>query len=201
MAVSVKPINVQAIHFSIRGTSPIIQHKWSEKARKQIRDKKLGKKTKDREVLDADAEYHAAMHMTDNGEYGIPIMAFKKSIINAAHKDLGVEKTLVRKSFFVPCSDSNMVVKMECDDPIMREDYVKVGMSGTDLRYRPEFRNWRVAITAEIDGDMLQVEDIVALVNRAGFGVGLCEMRPEKGGEYGRYEIDPTVEIIVEQKQ
>lgn len=198
MAIELKPINRQRITFRIRGTSPLIQHKWSEKAKKQIRDKKLGKKTKEREILDAEAEFREAIYTTAEGEYGIPILAFKASLIAAAHKDIGIEKTLVRKSFFVPCDDPNMVVPMRCDDPVMREDYVRVGVSGTDLRYRPEFRNWSVDITAEIDADMLKPDDVIALVNRAGFGVGIGDWRPEKGGEFGRFEIDPDATVDVE---
>lgn len=198
MAITLKPINRQRVTFTIKGTSPIIQHKWSEKAKKEIRDKKLGDKKKNRDKLDMDAEYQSAMYKTDAGEYGIPVLAFKASLIGAAHKDLGLEKTLVKKAFFVPCTDSNMIVPMECSDPVMREDYVRVGMSGTDLRYRPEFKDWSVEITAEIDADMLTIENIAMLINRAGFGVGIGEWRPEKGGEFGRFQIDQTKPIDVE---
>ena len=198
MAITLKPINRQRVTFTIKGTAPLIQHKWSEKAKAQIRDKKLGDKAKKREKLDMDAEFKAATYLTDDDRYGIPILAFKASLIGAAHKDIGLEKTLVKKSFFVPCTDSNMIVPMECSDPIMREDYVRVGVSGTDLRYRPEFKDWSVEITAEIDADMLTIDNIAMLINRAGFGVGIGEWRPEKGGEFGRFKIDQTKPIDVE---
>jgi len=187
------------VTFTIIGTSPLIQHKWSEKAKKQIRDKKLGIKAgKVRDALDMEKEFQDATYTTENDEYGIPILAFKSSLIGAAHKDIGIEKTLIKKSLFVPCSDSGMIVPMQCDDPIMREDYVRVGMSGTDLRYRPEFRSWAVEITAEIEADALSVETLLTLIDRAGFGVGIGEWRPEKGGEYGRFKVDPNKPINVE---
>ncbi len=193
ITVALKPMTLKRISFTIRGTSPLIQHQWSEKCKKAIRDKKLGKKTKDRAPTDSAQEFTDAQYRTDDGLPGIPLLAFKSALIHAAHKDRGIDKTLVRKSLFIPTTDSGMVIPMEADDPIMREDYVRVGISGTDLRYRPEFRHWKVRITAVIDAESLQDKDVLTLVNLAGFGVGIGEWRPEKGGENGRFEIDPTV--------
>jgi hypothetical protein len=187
--------------FGIRGTSPIIMHQWSEKAKAMMRDKQQeGKKTKDRELRKPEEEFMAATYRTESGDVGVPAMAFKSSILTAAHKDIGIEKTLVRKALFLICKDPGLVIPFsECSDPILREDMVRVGMGAADLRYRPEFRNWKFVVELEIDAELLQAGDVLALVGRAGFGVGLCEWRPEKGGEFGRYEVDPDVPVRFEQ--
>jgi hypothetical protein len=195
MAINLKPIKTEQLTFTIRGISPMIQHSWSEKAKIQMRDKHAGKKTKTREIRDPEAEAEAAAYRTDEGDHGIPAMAFKSSLITAAHKDIGIEKTLLRKALFVHCEDSGGVLGMDASDPIMREDCVRVGAGSTDLRYRPEFREWAVTITCTFDAELLRVEDIINLVNRAGFGCGIGEWRPEKGGEYGRYEVDTTMPV------
>jgi hypothetical protein len=141
----------------------------------------------------------AATYRTEDGDVGIPAMAFKSAILTAAHKDIGIEKTLVRKALFLICKDPGLVLAFtECDEPIVREDMVRVGMGAADLRYRPEFRNWKCVVELEIDAELLQDGDVLALVGRAGFGVGLCEWRPEKGGEFGRFEIDPDVPVRFE---
>jgi len=184
----VNPVKEQTLSFTIEGRSSLIQHKWSEKAKAQMRAKHAGKKTKTREVRDPEAEGQEATYLTANGQYGVPVTALKACIIGAAHKDLGIEKTLVRKALFIPCDDENGVLPMDCSDPILREDYVRVGQS-TDLRYRPEFHTWKVDFDLEYDADLLTVDDIANLINRAGFGVGLCEWRPEKGGENGRFRL------------
>lgn len=126
---------------------------------------------------------------------GINGMAFKTALITAAHKDIGIEKTLVRKAVFLRTLDPGKVLPMEACDPVVREDMVRVGAGSADLRYRPQFDTWAVDIELEVDADLLKIEDILNLVNRAGFGVGIGEWRPEKNGEFGRFEIDPTVPI------
>ena len=127
------------------------------------------------------------------------MLAFKAALISAAHKDLGIEKTLVKKSLFLPSSyyQKGLIGQLDASDPVIREDIVRVGQNQTDLRYRPEFDQWRVNIIVQIDSDLLNEQDVINLVNRAGFSIGVGEWRPEKGGEYGRFQFD-TSEVMRE---
>lgn len=187
--VKLKPINTRQMRCVIKGTSPLIQHKWSEKALIMMREKGSGKKTKDREARNPEAESEAATYRDSSGNYAIPVLALKSAIISAAHKDIGIEKTLVRKALFIK-SNPDMMLPMQCSEPVTREDSVRVGQGSADLRYRPQFDDWSVEFTVEIDADLLQPADVVNLIDRAGFGVGIGEWRPEKGGEYGRFQVE-----------
>jgi hypothetical protein len=199
-AITLKPIARRRMTFGIRGTSPLIMHQWSEKAKREMRDKQQqGKKTKEREKRVPADEAKAATYTTADGEIGIPGMAFKSALVSAAHKDIGIEKTLVRKALFLVTNDPDKVLPITGSKPTVREDMVRVGMGSADLRYRPEFVEWQCLIELEVDSELLQRDDVLALVDRAGFGVGICEWRPEKGGEYGRFEIDRTVPIGFEE--
>ena len=198
--ISLKPIARRRMTFGIRGTSPLIMHQWSEKAKREMRDKQQeGKKTKTREKRDPAKEAIAATYTTKSGQIGIPGMAFKSALVTAAHKDIGIEKTLVRKALFLITDDPDKVLPIEGSKPTVREDMVRVGMGSADLRYRPEFVKWTCLVELEVDSELLQRDDVLALVDRAGFGVGICEWRPEKGGEFGRFEIDPDVAVTFEE--
>jgi hypothetical protein len=192
-SLKVQPIKTKRIRFGVIGTSPLIQHAWSEKALTMIRLTAAERRKMPKVARSPEEEASAAMYRTESGEPGIPILAFKGALISAAHKDIGLEKTLVRKSLFFPCTDANNCVPLDADEPVCREDIVRVGVGQTDLRYRPEFRRWRFVVECEVDSDALTEADVLNLVNRAGFGVGLCEWRPEKGGEFGRFQIDTSV--------
>ena len=183
----------------IIGTTPIIQHKWDVKNRDLIRRKKMGEKVKAREKCNPEQEFVSATYVGKNtGKFGVPCDAIRQCMINAAHKDVGIEKTLVRKSVFILPEDEDvtelrdLVLFDQVDEPIMREDIVRVGSGSADLRYRPEFRNWSIKFTAELNTDDIPVESLINLINRTGFGVGIQEMRPEKGGTYGRFKIDTS---------
>ncbi len=195
--VTVKAIQRRLVSFQIVGLTTMIQHQWSEKAKEAMRKKHRGTKTKDRSARDPQKEFEDATYRTTKGEYGIPVSALKTAVIGAAHKDIGIEKTLVRKALFIHCDDSGGVIAMDCDAPEIVEDTVRVGQGSADLRYRPYFHRWAVNIVCEIDEDLLTVETLCILVNRAGFGVGIGEWRPEKGGEHGRFEINSAHKIRV----
>lgn len=186
----------------IKGISSLIEHKWSEKALKLMRDKHQGVKVKNRDVRDPEQEFKDAAYVCEDGRFGFPGGGVKKCLIGAAHKDIGLEKTLLKKSLFIIPDDAvNNLCGFESDDPIMREDIVRVGMGSTDLRYRPEFRNWSMIVRMEFDSQSLTQNTILNLIQRAGFGVGLGEMRPEKGGEYGRFEVDREFNHQIERKE
>ena len=195
MAITLKPITQSTLSFWIVGTSPLIQHAWSQKGLAMLRMTAAERKKQPKVGRDPEREAADACYKTDEGQYGIPLTAFKSALIGAAHKDFGLEKTLLRKAFFIPSTDSNSITPIETEDYRIREDIVRIGANQTDIRYRPQFDNWRANIVAQIDSELLRPEDVVNLVNRAGFSVGIGEWRPEKGGEFGRFEFDTSMSI------
>ena len=190
MAINIKPIQQKRMTVRIVGTSPLQQHQWDEKAKRMMREKQAGKKSKDREVRDPQAEFEAATYRTAKGKYGFPGMALKRAIIAAAHKDLGIEKTMVRKALFLHIDDPGGIIEMDCKPPRMREDMMRVGMGSVDLRYRPEFEQWAATVDIEFDSELLTDQDVITLIDRAGFGVGIGEGRPEVGRDFGRFKVD-----------
>lgn len=200
--IRLKPVVKSRIAIRIRGLegSPLITHKWSEKAIRQIEEKGKGKKTKDRDARDPTAEADAATYWTEDNQHGVPAMAVKKAMVSAAHKDIGFEKTLVRKSIFVSCKDRGGVLPLILkQEPEIDVSPVRVGQGSADIRYRPVYRDWELDLDIEYDQDMVTPEDIVNLLNRAGFGIGLCEGRPEKNGENGRWEV--STEAVTNEKK
>lgn len=188
--VRLKPINVRRLQVRIVGTTPLIHHQWSEKAKSMIREKQQGRKSKDRDTRDPEREFNDATYRLPNGAYAIPSSQLKSAICAAAHRDIGIERTLVRKGLFIE-SDHGFLLELETSGPPkQREDIVRVGMGSADLRYRPEYVDWAVTLRIQFDADLLQVADILSLLERAGFGVGAGEWRPERDGEYGRFQID-----------
>lgn len=199
-----KPISRAIVTVRIVGISPIIQHSWSEKAKIMMRDKQQqGKKTRTRDLRIPEEEGKAAGYYTEDGKPGLLAVAVKAAVITAAHKDLGIEKTLVRKALFIHPMGRDVVIPFEMPDgkgkveQCIEEDMVRVGQGSADLRYRPYYYEWAATTKWEVDIDLLQVEDLLTLLDRAGFGVGVHEWRPEKGGDFGRFRIDQKFKVHV----
>jgi hypothetical protein len=191
--ITVRPLRMASIELRVEGTSPLVMHKWSEKAKAQMRRKHAGDKSKNRAVRDPEMECEAATYRLSDERVGIPAVAFKKAMITATDQGLGLPKTLVRKGLFIHADESDLIA-IETPGAKMREDVVRVGMGATDLRYRPEFREWGATLRLDFDQDLLTAEAVVNLLNRAGFGVGIGENRPEKGGDWGRFAVEGSTE-------
>jgi len=100
-------------------------------------------------------------------------------------------KVAARQAFHV---DGEYAV-IEGDEPTMREDMVRVGMGTADIRYRGEFRNWWTTIDIKYNANVLSAEQILNLMQTAGFAVGVGEWRPERDGQYGRFHVATAAEM------
>ena len=201
--VSIPAINIQYATISIVGDSPLIVHKWSEKAKKEILDKQMKKaKSKGHDAKDPVRDFIDSLYWLDgepeekteegfakaiqNGaRFGFPSVAFKASAVAAGYRS-GVTKNLV--SMYGAFHIDGEFVEIN-GTPEMREDMVRVGMGVADIRYRGEFKEWNATFQVKYNASAISLEQLVNLFNLGGFACGLGEWRPEKGGAFGMYHI------------
>lgn len=195
--VNLKPIEVKKMHIRIEGIGPYVQHRWDEKNRKAIRDKKTGDAPRRiREKCVPEQECEAATYRLADGRYGIPVTSIKKAMMNAAHKDYGIPRTLIARSVFFE-AEEGVLIPLDTTGHKMREDVVRVGNSQADLRYRPSFEKWGADLLIEYNTRYVTPEIIVNLLEEAGHGIGVGEGRPEKqsGLDWGRFRVKTHKEI------
>lgn len=191
--VLIKKLATKKIAVRIEGLTELVLHAWSDKAKRQLLASQQGGKQRLRGKRNPEEEFEAARYRLSDDSDGIPLVAFKAAIVGAANRDLGVTKVAVRRAIFVE-GDEGGLIRIDADPPLMREDIVRVGMGSADLRYRPMYDPWGLNVVFQYDTDLLNAETIFNLIERAGFGGGLGEWRPEKGGEWGRFRVGTTME-------
>lgn len=186
----VKQFDIKKMEVSIRGISPLVVHKFSEKAKKQIQDKQQGiAKNKKHEQRNPDQEVEDAKHISPLGFEGFPAAGFKAAMIRGA-KMIGMVMKDAQMSFFVvaDCHETQLI-KINGESR-MRTDMVRVGMDAADVRYRPEYLQWDAQIKIEYNSGMISESQLRQMIAAAGYGCGIGEMRPEKGKfSCGRFEI------------
>jgi hypothetical protein len=198
--VVISRIGTETLRVPILGTAPLIVHRFSEKAKRQMLDAMQGRKTP-KQNKDPDAEYEAAFYRTDEGGYGFPVIAFKAATVGAARfYGKAVSMTALRQFVFMdgPFSKAaGQKLAPITGTPHMREDVTRVGMGGTDLRYRPEFTEWSTEIEVTYVKTMLTRDSVLSLIEAGGMGIGVGEWRPERKGDFGTYTVDETRDIEV----
>jgi hypothetical protein len=193
-------VGIQKINLTIRGRagSPLVIHAFAEKAKQEIRDKQQKKAKQAKEQRDPEAEYQAAKYVDTDGRECAPVTAIKKSLITAATAMSDLTKVALRQGIFVAptASPGSMLVPIETHEGkpsvgVMREDAVTIGINTRGLTYRPCYDEWQLRVTVEYNPRIVSQEQLLELVNQAGWGVGICEGRPEKTSAlgWGRYEV------------
>lgn len=185
----------RVIQIVLSGDSPLICHKWSEKAKKQMLDKQMKRARGAKESKDPEQDYRDSLYVHPDGGYGFPAVAFKASAVGACSQVQWITKVLARSTFHV----IGELLPIH-GEPSMREDMVRIAMGTSDIRYRGEFKSWWVEVDVEYNAAAISAEQIVHLFNIAGFGVGLGEWRPERDGQYGRFHVATEAEITTLRK-
>jgi hypothetical protein len=182
--VKLAGLAIEGLKLRLVGTSALIVHKWSEKAKKQMLDKQMKRASQGKTAKDPEQDYRESLYIRSDGSYGFPAVAFKAAAVRAGTY-CDMKMVFLRGAFHV----EGDLVLIE-GEPEPREDMVRVGMGTADIRYRPQFPKWATELDITFNNRALTAEQIVNLFEIAGFAVGVGEWRPEKDGQFGRFRVE-----------
>src|SRR6478735_1361325 len=99
--VQVPPIKIVKTTVRIVGTSSLIVHAWSEKAKEQMRLKQMKGAKMAKEAKNPEADFKGAKYLDAKGRDCVPALAFKNAIVSAA-RFADEKMTILRGGVFVP---------------------------------------------------------------------------------------------------
>lgn len=200
--VDLKPIQKNYIEITIKGITPLIVNQFDEKSKRQIIESQM-KKTRIKEIRNPMEEFMRAFYwltkmpeefteesfakaLKEGARFGFPSKGLKASIVSGAYRNGATkDKVSLNGAFFIP----DEFVEIKYEEVVMRTDYVRIARGGTDMRFRPEFRDWSITFNIIYTSNIYSIEEIVNFINLGGFSCGLGEMRADKGGNFGSYEV------------
>lgn len=199
--VLITPPNFQTAIFKIKGVSPLVTNKFSEKSKNQMmEDQKKGsqnKKGKKKEAKDFDLEYKNAFHFSREGWPGLHAGAVRNSLISACRL-CGFQMTLAKLSVFVEPDgfdkdEGTPLIKIIGKYRPLKL-IVRLPMGKPDVRIRPIWDDWSIDLKIRFDADIFSLEDVSNLLMRAGMQVGWGEGRPDSkkscGQGWGLFKIE-----------
>jgi len=198
---AITPPDFRHLSIDIKGTAPLVINRFSAKAMEKIRETQeaggaaRSRKTKD--PKDFQELFEGAKHVSDEGWEGIHAAAFRNAAISAC-RACGFKMTHAKLAFMVMQDGLDRVDGA----PLVRltsgtaEQWVTPTRNQTgviDLRSRPMYREWSATLRIRYDAGMLQQNDVVNLIARVGYQVGIGEGRPDSkesaGLGFGLFEI------------
>jgi len=186
---------------TVKGITPLIVHRFDEKAQKMMEDKTTGvamdkKPLRNPEELWRDAAYvvPGCEKMKDwtPGKYYFPASAFKHVFLYGVAL-LGDTKKMPKNKatgYMFPGEDP----VLQFESVSLRKDTVRIQSGTAMIAYRPQFNEWSCDLDFSYDGNAITLEQVVALLDRGGFAGGIGEWRPSspknKSGSYGRFRVE-----------
>jgi hypothetical protein len=199
----VEPANFVRATFKIRGTAPLVMNKFSAEARAQMMaamsTPKAAKKSKAaRPPRDFSRDFEEAKHISTAGWIGMPCVAFRAAMVDAC-RTVGLVMTKAKMAVFVvpegfDRDEGSPLVRVQSErEPERLESFVRNDTGVADIRIRPMWRQWGADVTVEFDADMISIDSVVNLLDRAGRQVGIGAGRPfstsSVGQGWGTFEV------------
>lgn len=204
----INPPNLVSGEVWIKGTAPLVIHKFSEKAKQMMHDKQaagsVAKTKKTREAKDFNAVFEGARHRSFEGWDGIPAAAFRNACIDACRL-VGFKMTMAKMSVQFEAdgfdaTEGTPLIKIIGGEPRVLESMVRLATGVCDISVRPQWIDWGARLRFRYDADQFTASDIVNLVHRAGLQVGVCEGRPfsknSNGMGWGTFTISTEEEVM-----
>jgi hypothetical protein len=190
--INLQRIERQTAYIDIIGTSPLIVHRWTEKAKQMMLDAQQGRKVP-KQPKDPIADYEGSMYKLPDGSHGFPTLGFKAATVTGAGRTYGKSVKMTELRIALSFITDGIGVGGEqltriTGEPMMREDMVRVGMGTADLRYRAQYSDWSARLTIRYMPHLIDIDTVTALVDAGGIN-GVGEWRPERDGISGTYEV------------
>lgn len=181
--IELRKLQLRNIGIQLEGLSPLIMHRWSEKARIQMLDKQMKKAKGAKLAKDPEEDFEQSIYRDAAGAPCFPAVAFKAAAVDAAVA-MDMKKTNLRQSFHI----TGEMVPIQ-GEPTMREDMVRIGQGTADIRYRAEFKKWSCVLPVVYNAALISAEQVLNLFEAAGFGIGVGEWRPQRDGSFGMFRV------------
>jgi len=188
--IVIKPLERTGIKIKVRAikNSTYIPHQLHVDGVKGIIGREFGD-SKAKKLRNEKEEYESCFYKTDKGKYGIPARAFMGAVLDAS-VPLGIPKTQIKRAMKI-IGDT---YELKYDKINKREDVTRRSgrNSSPNIAYRPEFVDWSCEIMIEFDKNQITPDQIINLVNQAGFTSGVGDWRPsapKTPGNHGMFEV------------
>lgn len=171
----------------IQGVSTLIQNHFPEWRKMEIlKEQTDGKSTKGKKLRDPEQEYADALYPKVNGNFVHPGIAIKRAVVGAAKTYVPkIDKKQANGAFYVP-----EWIPIFGDGPEITIDRTMLKGSILNIAIRAKFVRWNSEFEIEYDErGILTIDQIINLIDIAGYSIGIGQHRPERGGIFGRFEV------------
>ena len=206
VTVHIKAPQFGTANFLVKGTAPLVIHRFSAKTKAQMKAKmeegKSASSKKNREAKSADVSYEESRYRAKEGWDGFHAASIRNAMISACRL-VNFKMTLAKLSIFViedgrDATEPQIPLIRIIGKAVKQEDMARVETGQPYITVRAAYHDWSAIVRIRWDKDQFSVDDITNLLARVGQQVGIGEGRPDSknsaGMGWGLFEIARTEE-------
>ncbi len=200
--VQISAPQMETAVFEIKGTAPLVIHRFSAKVKREIiggmKEGHTAKKGKKKTKLNPEDNYNAARYISPDGWDGMNAAAIRCALISACRL-VGFKMTIAKLSLFV-VEDGRDRDEPEYSlirifgKPRMLESMGRLANGSVCPIHRPCYDEWTAKIKIRYDAEQFTLQDVSNLLMRVGQQVGLGEGRPDSrdsaGMGWGTFKLE-----------
>jgi len=174
------------INVTIQGTSPLLQHRFSEESERQVSTSKRASISTERDPR-AEAE-KVCYRAKDNRLYQPSTHIMQACRAAGKYHKIGrkqVDRLVMAGMSLVETELMHDTEEFEVDS----RPVVIPSTKGRVMRHRPRLDNWKLSFTLLIDDGVFDENMARTLIDDAGRRIGIGDFRPERGGPFGRFVV------------
>lgn len=188
--INLKKIEIKAMKLKIVGTSPYLPEPMDMAVLERYNSIK-SKKSYTKDKIPEEEKVKAKVYLTEEGEEGIPARAIFNSMIRGSSylfekKDGGmrnIKEGIILEGDILPITYKKKTILTHWGRTSGRKGSPRKIM-------RNAYHDWETEVTIIYNSNILSPEQIVNVLNWAGFHIGVGGFRKEKTGNFGSYRVD-----------
>lgn len=185
--INIQPIQLQSLKLTVMGNSPYLPEPMDMAVLERY-DQKRSNKTYVKDNISEEEKVKEKYYYTPEGKKGIPARAFYDAMIRASSYLIAKEQGGMRNV------REGVVVKGDILPLKYSKEEVLVHWGRTSGKskaprkiMRNAFHDWSVNLEIEYNKAQLSAEQIVNILNWAGFHIGVGAFRKERSGNFGMF--------------
>jgi hypothetical protein len=180
---------MKIVKIKIKGTSPLLINRFTEKSEQPEVMKKATKK----EYGTPREQAELSAYKDENDKIWIPTTWITGAIQSIAsdYKLIGTRKSVksVSGGVIIPLEEKAYFCENYKINQIEIDSRPVVVQRARIMRHRARLENWSVELDLQIDEEIIPTDDAHKILCDAGRRSGVGDFRPQKGGPFGKFSI------------
>jgi hypothetical protein len=188
--ISLKKLDIGTIIVKVVGDSPYMPEPMDMAVLEKY-NKIRSKQSYTKDDISEEEKVTAKFYYTEDGKFGIPARAIYNSMIRASSYLFDIKQGGMRNiKEGVTLVGDILPLKFKKQKVVTHWGRTS-GMKGSPRKImRNAFEDWSVEVTIQFNKANLSAEQIINVLNWAGFHIGVGGFRKEKTGNFGAFHID-----------